>query len=316
MTESSTQSMKLPLTTAIETAAKTAGLVVLSTRAGADFHGEPTTCFSFGLHANTTSDRALSLELSATFDCNQPSLLPELTSYLREASLRLRNPRPDCYVTLAGLPIRFDDFSWPFHRSTSGSDTYVVHGVAHLEDGTASPLHAKIAASMTVTFAEIVPAPEQPYAETFIYNAVRKTLDQGQMEMIKSGNRQPVPVTTRYYSRWQKKFVFSDTDDESRTDFLALKLYWLSGVLGGSQPVWIADPRDAQYLNTDTQHLQHAINMLAGEGFAALSSDPQFAMATPLLLQRADHYHSMLADAVARTKPAFNEEMRHGHTNM
>ena len=79
----------------------------------------------------------------------------------------------------------------------------------------ASPLHAKIAASMTVTFAEIVPAPEQPYAETFIYNAVRKTLDRGQMEMIKSGNRQPVPVTTRYYSRWQKKFVFSDTDEES-----------------------------------------------------------------------------------------------------
>ncbi len=315
-TESSTHSMKLPLTAAIESAAKTAGLVVLSTRAGSDLHGEPTTCFSFGLHSDTAENRTLRLELSDSFDGNQPSLLPGLTSYLNEAAFRLRNPRPDCYVTLAGLPIRFDDFSWPFHRSTSGSDTYVVHGVAHLEDGAASPLHAKIAASMTVTFAEIVPAPEQPYAETFIYNAVRKTLDQGQMEMIKSGNRQPVPVTTRYYSRWQKKFVFSDTDDESRADFLALKLYWLSGVLGGNQPVWIADPRDAQYLNTDTQHLQDAAASLASEGFATLSNDAPFAVATPMLLQRADHYHALLADAVARTKPAFNEEMRHGHTNM
>ena len=316
MTESSTDSMSLPLTSAIESAAKTAGLVVLSTRAGSDFNGAPTTCFIFGLSADTASDRTLQLELSNTFDVTQSALLPELTSYLRESALRLRNPRPDCYVTLAGLPIRFADFRWPFHRSTSGSDTYVVHGVAHLEDGTASTLHAKIAASMTVTFADIVAAPEQPYAESFIYNAVRKTLDRGQMEMIKSGNRQPVPVTTRYYSRWQNKFVFSDTDDEARTDFLALKLYWLSGVLGGSQPVWIADPRDAQYLNTTVDQLQHAATLLASEGFIKLAADPQFAAATPLLLQRAEHYHTVLADALAITKPAFNEEMRHGHTNM
>ncbi|HEY5255369.1 MAG TPA: hypothetical protein VIJ53_12005, partial [Acidobacteriaceae bacterium] len=287
-----------------------------STRAGSDFNGAPTTCFVFGLSADTASDRTLQLELSNTFDVTQSALLPELISYLRESALRLKNPRPDCYVTLAGLPIRFADFRWPFHRSTSGSDTYVVHGVAHLEDGTASTLHAKIAASMTVTFADIVAAPEQPYAESFIYNAVRKTLDRGQMEMIKSGNRQPVPVTTRYYSRWQKKFVFSDTDDEARTDFLALKLYWLSGVLGGSQPVWIADPRDAQYLNTTVEQLQQAATLLASEGFIKLAADPQFAAATPLLLQRAEHYHTVLADALAITKPAFNEEMRHGHTNM
>ena len=156
MTESSTDSMKSSSSSAIESAAKTAGLVVLSTRAGSDFNGAPTTCFVFGLSAILPSDRTLQLELSNTFDATQSALLPELTSYLREAALRLRNPRPDCYVTLAGLPIRFADFRWPFHRSTSGSDTYVVHGVAHLEDGTASPLHAKIAASMTVTFADIV----------------------------------------------------------------------------------------------------------------------------------------------------------------
>jgi len=316
MTESSTGSMNLPLTSVIESAAKTAGLVVLSIRAGSDFNGAPTTCFVFGLSADTAGDRTLQLELSNTFDVTQTALLPELTSYLRESALRLRNPRPDCYVTLAGLPIRFADFRWPFHRSTSGSDTYVVHGVAHLEDGTASPLHAKIAASMTVTFADIVAAPEQSYAESLIYNAVRKTLDQGQMELIKSGNRQPVPVTTRYYSRWQKKFVFSDTDDEARTDFLALKLYWLSGVLGDSQPLWIADPRDAQYLNTTTDQLQQAATLLASEGFIKLAAEPQFAAPTQLLLQRAEHYHTVLADALAITKPAFNEEMRHGHTNM
>jgi len=304
------------LTTAMETAAKTAGLTVLSTRTGTDFHGGPTTGFAFGLWADTAAERTLHLELSQSFDFQQPSLLPEMTKYLAEAALRLRNPRPDCYVTLAGLPIRFDGFAWPFHLSTSGADTYVVHGMAHLEDGMSSALHAKVAASMTVTFAEIVPAPEQPYAETFIYNAIRKTLDQGQMELIKSGNRQPVPVTTRYYSRWQKTFVFTDTNDDTRMDFLALKLYWLSGVLGGGQPVWIADPRDAQYLNTDIHQLQQAAAGLAREGLAQPGPDAQFASPTARLMERADRYHSMLAEALGRTKPTFNEEMRHGHTNM
>ena len=77
----------------------------------------------------------------------------------------------------------------------------------HLADGGAHNLHAKVAAAVTQTFAEIVPALEQPYAETFVYNAVRKTVDLGQLEFLKSGNRQPVPVTTRFYSRWKKRCV-------------------------------------------------------------------------------------------------------------
>jgi hypothetical protein len=167
---------------------------------------------------------------------------------------------------------------------------------------------------MTVTFAEIVPAPEQPYAETFIYNAVRKTIDRGQLELLKSGNRQPVPVTTRYYSRWQKKFFFTDTDDQSRMDYLALKVYWLSGVLGASKPVWIADPRDAQYLNTTAGELSRMAADLSRQGLLAL--DGEYAAATPTLLDRAEEYRAKLDAALAVTRPTFNEEMRAGHTNM
>jgi hypothetical protein len=167
---------------------------------------------------------------------------------------------------------------------------------------------------MTVTFAEIVPAAEQPYAETFIYSAIRKTLDQGQLELLKSGNRQPVPVTTRYYSRWQKKFIFTDTTDESRMEFLALKIYWLAGVLGGNQPVWIADPRDAQYLNTTSEELARMAADLSRQGLLSLTED--YASATPSLLGRADEYKAKLDAALAFIKPTFNEEMRAGHTNM
>jgi hypothetical protein len=167
---------------------------------------------------------------------------------------------------------------------------------------------------MTVTFAEVVPAPEQPYAEAFIYNAVRKVMDQGQLEMLKSGNRQPVPVTTRYYSRLQKRFVFSDTTQTARHEFLALKVYWLSAVLGGNQPVWIADPYDAQYLNTTEEELQKDAAHLTKDGL--LTVDGDFATPTQKLAEQGEHYRALLAHALSLTKPEFNEEMRHGHTNM
>ena len=300
------------LTAMLQDAARQAGLVVLSAESGVDFNQRPTARFRLGLAQN--AERSLNLELSEAFDFQKPDLLPEMTTHLREAARRLQNPHPDVYVTQAGLPVRFSGFGWPFHRSTSGADTYIVHGIIHLEDGQGSPLHTKISASMTVTFAEIVPAPEQPYAETFIYNAVRKTLDQGQLELLKSGNRQPVPVTTRYYSRWQKKFFFTDTTDESRMDFLTLKVYWLSGVLGGNQPVWIGDPRDAQYLNTTADELARMAADLSRQGLLSLKDDT--ATATPMLLGRAEQYHEKMQNALAATKPEFNEEMRSGHTNM
>lgn len=302
------------LTSMLKTAAQQAGLVVLSAQAGIDFNQQPTAKFQLALTADAPPERQLLLELSHNFDFHKPGLLPEMTEHLRHAATRLRNPRPDVYVTLAGLPLRFGGFQWPFHRSTSGADTYIVHGAVQLEDGTNSPLHAKLSASMTVTFAEIVAAPEQPYAETFIYNAVRKTFDQGQLELLKSGNRQPVPVTTRYYSRWQKKFFFTDTDDASRMEFLALKTYWLSGVLGANQPVWIADPRDAQYLNTTPEELARMALDQAKQGLLAIDDD--FAAATPALLARSEEYKAKLAEALASIKPSFNEEMRAGHTNM
>ena len=306
--------LKTSLVASLESAAEKAGLVLVSVTQGADFHGRPTAVFTLGLPGALAPGRSLRLELSEAFDLNKPDLLPQMTTHLAAQAKRLRNPRPDCYVTLGGLPVAFGQFQWPFHRSTSGADTYIVHGEMHLADGGTHNLHAKVAASVTLTFAEIVPAMEQPYAETFVYNAVRKTVDMGQLEFIKSGNRQPVPVTTRYYSRWQKKFIFTETDDNERLRYLLSKVYWLSGVLGGSLPVWIADPRDAQYLNTTEADLLRMANDEAGQGLMTL--DGEFASATPALMAQAADYREALEAALDFTKPKFNESMRSGHANM
>ena len=309
-----TADLKTSLVSSLEAAAAKAGLVLVSATQGSDFHGKPTALFELGLPASAAGARTLKLELSESFNFDKPDLLPTMTAHLAAQAKRLRNPRPECYVTLAGLPVAFGQFQWPFHQSTSGADTYIVHGEMHLADGGSHNLHAKVAAAVTQTFAEIVPAMEQPYAETFVYNAVRKTVDLGQLEFLKSGNRQPVPVTTRFYSRWQKKFVFTDTDDAERLNYLLNKVYWLSGVLGESKPVWIADPRDAQYLNTTEQDLLRMAGDEAGAGLMVL--DGEYASATPALMARAPEYQAALEAALDFTKPKFNESMRAGEANM
>lgn len=296
----------------IRAAAQKAGLTVVSAEASKGFNDTPTAHYTLAL-ANDPA-KAETLELSEHFDASRHGAA--LGLYLQESVKRLRNPQPDAYVTLGGLPILFRNWKWPFHRSTSGADTFIVHGDAVLQDGNATdtPLHAKVSASMTVTFADVVPAVEQPFCEGFIYNAVRKIMDQGQLELVKSGNRQPVPVTTRYYSPKQKKFVFNDTNEQQRKNFLAAKVFWLSGRLGGGAPVWIVDPRDAQYLDTTVEELEKTVKALASEGLLRL--DGEYAAATNALQDKAAHFEAELADAVAFTKPTFNEEMRAGHTNM
>jgi hypothetical protein len=298
----------------VEAAAKAVGLVVIAQQEGKDFSGGPTARFTLGLASNPSKTQTL--ELSAAFDFSSAALKGVVDSYLKEASVRLRNPRPDCYLTLHGIPLSFGKFEWPFHPSSSGADTNIVHGEIRLEDGNESILHAKVAGSLTVTFAEAVAALEQPFAEGFIYNAVRKTMDQGQLELVKSGNRQPVPVTTRYYSSKQKKFIFNDTTEAQRQEFLAAKVFWLSGVLGGGEPVWLADPRDAQYLNTTVEELKKTAEAVAHEGVILLTADTEFATPAEALMGHREGYEQELAAALQFIKPTFNEEMRAGHTNM
>jgi hypothetical protein len=307
-----TAQLKSSLVTAIAAAAQQAGLVMVSATQGTASDGRATAQFQLGLPDQ--SGRTLQLELSDKFDFDKPHLLPEMTAHLAGEAKRLRNPRPECYVTLAGLPLAFGKFQWPFHGSTSGADTFIVHGEIRMEDGGTHGLHAKVAASVTQTFAEIVPAMEQPYAESFVYNAIRKTVDMGQLEFLKSGNRQPVSVTTRFYSRWQKKFLFTETDDAERLRYLLSKVYWLSGVLGAGKPVWISDPRDAMFLNTGEADLLRMAGDKAGEGLLKLEGE--FAAATPALMAKAAEYEAMRDAALAFTKPQFNESMRAGQANM
>ena len=302
----------------VEAAARTAGLVVVSSETGNEEGDSGTTKFLLALAGDAApkDEKTLLLELSERFEFGRPDLKDGVRVYLAEAAKRLRDPRPECALTLHGIPLSFGRFGWPFHESSSGADTSLVHGEVRLEDGGESVLYAKIAASMTVTFREAMGAPEQPFAEGFVYNAVRKTMDQGQLELVKSGNRQPVPLTTRFYSAKQKTFSFNDTNEAQRKAFLAGKAFWLSGVLGEGAPVWLLDPRDAQYLNSTVEELRKAFAELTAEGLVQADADAEFGAATAKLMSQRESYEAELEQTLAAIRPAFNEEMRHGLTNM
>src|ERR1700733_968343 len=87
----------------VAAAAKAAGLVVVSSAVGKDFSGNPTTRFTLGLASDPAKTEVL--ELSDKFDFSRAELLGEVQVYLVEAAKRLKNPRPDVYLTMHGLPL-------------------------------------------------------------------------------------------------------------------------------------------------------------------------------------------------------------------
>src|ERR1019366_3176749 len=110
----------------VESAAQAAGLVVGSSEAAEKYSGGGTTKFTLALVADLAKTQLL--ELSEGFEFGRADLMEGVKSYLAESAKRLKNPRPDCYLTLHGLPLSFGKFGWPFQESNSGDDTSLVHG--------------------------------------------------------------------------------------------------------------------------------------------------------------------------------------------
>jgi hypothetical protein len=190
-------------------------------------------------------------------------------------------------VTLHGLPVRID-MEWPFHRSEGGSDWYVLHGKVSLNDGGA--LHAEVALNLAQTVREALPALDGDLAFWVAVNTARKSLDIKQLELLKSGKRQPVPVSSRCYSIRNKHFTFASVKPEEVGLFVARKVFWGSG--SERQPVLISDPCDVQYLGAAdpnmAEKLLTAAKELVSSGMIELDGD--YARATEALLAQSQAF--------------------------
>jgi len=179
------------------------------------------------------------------------------------------------FVTLTGLPLRIE-LEWPFRRSGSGADFYVLHGDVRLESG--AGLHCLVAVQMTLTLKDVLPSLEPTDVEAPVINTLRKEIDRKQLEFVRSPKRVPVPFSGRQYSFKRQQWDFAKATDDQVSVLVRRKVYWNSKL--GAAQVWIADPTDAQYVTGPASRLIEVASRLG----TWLRLEGECAAATPELL--------------------------------
>jgi hypothetical protein len=195
------------------------------------------------------------------------------------------------YMSLEGLPLTFD-LEWPFRRSTSGADFYVLHGVIRVE--ATQGLHAPVSVNLSATVREVMPSLEPKDAEAPVINALRKEVDRKQVEFLKSAKLLPVNFSSRHYDFPRGRWVFEKASEEQIAVFLQRKVYWQTRTAGGE--VWIADETEAQYLDTTAHHLSEVAGVMAKQGWWKM--ERAYATASDQLMSEAGRFEADLKKAL------------------
>jgi DNA-dependent RNA polymerase auxiliary subunit epsilon len=152
------------------------------------------------------------------------------------------NRSKNIYVTLSGLPLSFQ-LEWPFHKSTSGADFWVLHGDIH---------------------------------------ALRKEVDRRQLEFVKSGKLVPVNFSSRYFDFKRNRWVFGKATDEDIATLISRKVFWQTHARLG--PVWIADPTEALYIETTSDHVIEVARKLVDQELMTMEGEYASANASLMAL--------------------------------
>src|SRR2546426_2712958 len=134
------------------------------------------------------------------------------------------------WMTRTGLPLTFR-LQWPFHKSTSGADFWVLHGDIRLLNS--EGLHALVAVNLSATVRDVVPSLEPKDVEAPVINALRKEVDRRQIEFAKSGKLLPVAFSSRHYDFKRSRWVFGKATDAAIAEFIERKVFWQTKSAGG-----------------------------------------------------------------------------------
>jgi len=187
------------------------------------------------------------------------------------------------YVTLTGLPLSFQ-LEWPFHKSTSGADFWVLHGDIRLENS--ESLHAPVAVNLSATVREVLASLEPKDTEAPVINALRKEVDRRQLEFVKSGKLVPVHFSSRHYDFKRNKWVFGKASEQEMEGLVARKVYWQTRLVGGT--VWVGDPTEALYVETTPAHMLEVARNLAEQGLMTVEGERAAANAS--LVAQAERF--------------------------
>lgn len=211
------------------------------------------------------------------------------------------------HVTRAGLPLVIE-LEWPFHRSGSGADFWVLHGDVKL--GNTDGLHAPVAVNISATVREVLPSLEPRDAEGPVVNTLRKEVDRRQLEFLKSGKLVPVHFSSRHYDFKRKRWVFGIASEEETALLIARKVFWQTRLFGGR--VWIGDPTEALYVENTVDQLLKTAAGLAESGL--MTCEGEWASANASLMAQAEKFEADMkaAQVELEKKHAFEDARRAG----
>jgi hypothetical protein len=90
--------------------------------------------------------------------------------------------------------------------------------------------------------------------------------------------------------------VFGKASDDAMAEFIERKVYWQTKLTGETR-VWIADPAEAQYMQTTPAHLlEVACRLVAAQGL--LRVEGEWAEATQGLMNQVERFESARRAAV------------------
>jgi hypothetical protein len=196
------------------------------------------------------------------------------------------------YVTLTGLPLLIE-LKWPFHKSGSGADFWVLHGDIKL--GGSEGLHAPVAVNLSATVREVLPSLEPKDAEGPVINSLRYNVDRRQLEFVKSGKLVPVQFSSRHYDFKRNKWVFGKASDEDISLLIARKVFWQRRLTESA--AWTGDPTEALYVETTREHVLELARKLSEDGL--MTAEGERASANAALMAQAEKFEADMRGALA-----------------
>lgn len=228
------------------------------------------------------ADFCLSAEVLEDME-GTPGYKQHANKFARAIEKRLRNPRPQAFMTRSSIPIEIESF-WPHEAWAGKAASFVRTNVCNLKD-------SKLAKCFVVVTHQqlIFDLKENPFLEFGgIINGVRRAVDAGNLvfypDSAHPDTLQQVDLLLGEHQRQEPKTIET---------FLEAKVFWLGFKSGNAGSlVWIADPWDGDYLGISSPELVREAEVMEARGILRLDKSREFGSAGQQLLLHARELES------------------------